>query len=500
VPVAWIVAEDPELKSVAARGQVETGPERDYTVKVDAAGLKPGQNYFYGFRVNETTSPIGSTWTARTGAQDGLEVAVVSCSNWPAGFFNAYKAIAQRPTLDLVIHLGDYIYEYAPDGYAGAIGAQIGRVSDPPKELVTLADYRRRHAQYKTDPNLQAAHARCPWIVTWDDHETANDSFFGGAENHQPELDGDWKAREQAGVQAYFEWMPIRDPVPGAARGAIWRSFDFGDLASIVMLETRLTGRAEQLDYARDITLTQDAAGRPVPDIPGFMTKLNDPARLIMPAAQEAFVAERLKESTGRGVTWQVLGNQVIMAEVRAPNFAALLPEAVKADLAQRYPNVAAQIEFTRLGLPVNLDAWDGYPAARARLLKAAADAVASLIVVTGDTHTAWANELFLDPARTTRVGVEFGATSVTSPGIADELPVPGLDFAAAFVGANPQTVKWHDPKNRGYLIVKLSKAEAVAEFYSVSTVVSPTYDTKLEARFKVRPGGIGGMGPIERA
>ncbi len=500
VPVAWVVAEDPELKNAVARGQVETGPERDYTVKVDASGLAPGRRYHYGFRVNETTSATGRTWTARADAQESMEIAVVSCSNWPNGLFNAYRALAGRDTLDLVIHLGDYIYEYGPDGYGGEVGARIGRIPDPPKEIVTLADYRRRHAQYKSDTDLQAAHARCPWIVSWDDHETANDSFLGGAENHQPDREGAWNAREQAGIQAYLEWMPIRDPAEGAPRSAIWRGFAFGDLASLVMLETRLTGRSQPLSYVTDMAMTVGPTGQPQPDVAGFLTKLNDPDRRMMSAAEESFVADSLKASTARGATWQILGNQVIMAEVRAPNLAALLPDAVKAGLARRYPSAAAQIEFTRLGLPLNLDAWDGYPAARARLLKAAADAVASLIVVTGDSHTAWANELFLDPARTMRVGVEFGATSVTSPGIADELPVPGLDYAAAFVGANPQTVKWHDPRNRGFLVLQLTKAETVAEFYSVSTVLAPEFETRLEARFRVRPGGIGGMGPIEPA
>jgi phosphodiesterase/alkaline phosphatase D-like protein len=158
------------------------------------------------------------------------------------GLFNVYDAIAKQPTLDAVLHLGDYIYEYGADGYGADIARKIGRIVEPSHEILTLTDYRQRHAQVKRDANMQAAHARAAFICVWDDHEVANDDWIGGAENHDPAKEGDWKARKAAAMQAYFEWMPIRDPLPGRPWEAINRSFEFGDLATLAMVET---GRVE---------------------------------------------------------------------------------------------------------------------------------------------------------------------------------------------------------------------------------------------------------------
>jgi alkaline phosphatase D len=229
---------------------------------------------------------------------------VVSCSNHPAGYFNVYQAIARRGDVDLVIHLGDYIYEYGDGGYATRFGRTVGRVPQPAHETLSLADYRARHAQYKSDPDLQAAHAAAPWLVTWDDHETSNDAWKDGAENHRPDGEGAWSARKAAALQAYYEWMPLRDPAPGQPFEAINRTFRWGDIADIAMLETRLLARARPLDWNTDLTLTQ-VNGQTVPDLAAFTArKLNDPGRQMLGPAQEEWLGRTLAGSVARGAKW----------------------------------------------------------------------------------------------------------------------------------------------------------------------------------------------------
>jgi alkaline phosphatase D len=244
IGVQWDVATDLGFKTIVRQGQATAEAGRDHTVKVDVTGLKPGTDYFYRFRHAKGGKPVGKGVSGRTrtltqGATSDVVLAVVSCALYPNGYFNAYDAIAKLPRVDAVLHLGDYIYEYgaAADDYGMASPTAKTRLPDPPRELLTLADYRRRHAQAKTDPALQAAHARTPWIVVWDDHETADNSWLAGAENHQPATEGDWSKRKAGAIKAYYEWMPIREPAGGGF--SINRSFDFGDVASLFMLETR---------------------------------------------------------------------------------------------------------------------------------------------------------------------------------------------------------------------------------------------------------------------
>ena len=238
VEVAWQVARDPAFGEVVLSGETSTSAARDYTVKVEVEGLDPGKDYFYRFDALGAVSQTGRTRTLPVGALDRFVLAVCSCSNYPAGYFNAYRLMAETDTIDAVLHLGDYIYEYDRQGYASEDARALHRESVPGHELVSLKDYRARHAQYRSDPDLQAAHARHPFIVVWDDHESANDSWTGGAENHDASQ-GDWFARLDASVQAYYEWMPIRES-GGRDRTAIYRAFELGDLASLIMLETRL--------------------------------------------------------------------------------------------------------------------------------------------------------------------------------------------------------------------------------------------------------------------
>jgi alkaline phosphatase D len=515
VMVTWKVATDSNLTQIVKRGSVKTGASRDHTVKVDVTGLKPGQVYYYGFTVGNEMSAIGRTQTAPQSGGDRLKIALVSCSNFPAGWFNAYQAIARRGDVDLVLHVGDYIYEYGPGEYATEWGKTVGRVPEPPKECTTLSDYRLRYAQYRSDPDLQAAHACAPWLVTWDDHETSNDAYKDGAENHNPAKEGPWSLRKAAALQAYYEWLPLRDPAPGKSFEAINRSFDWGDLATIAMLETRVIARSFQLDYSTDLdpALFDVTSGKPVkitdparlatldpkalpqgvmalPDLEAFKAnKLNDPSREMLGASQQAWLAEVLKKSVAQGKRWQVLGNQVIMGRVTSPDFKAGLPQEVRDAIAKVRPETLAFFELSQFNVPFNLDAWDGYPAARERLYGIAKQAGARLVVCTGDTHSAWANNL-MDAQGELR-GVEFGGTSVTSPSIADTFAnfgLAGSDLNNLISQANEEVI-WHDETKRGYTMVTVTKDAVRGEFMALDTVKSKTFLVTTAARYQTSFG-----------
>ena len=401
------------------------------------------------------------------------------------GHFNAYGAIARMDRVDAVLHLGDYIYEYGADQYGSQSPVAAQRKLDPPTEIVTLADYRRRHACYKGDAQLQAAHARAAWIVVWDDHETANDSWMNGAENHTPATEGDWATRKAAALKAYFEWMPIRE-AKGGLSDAIYRSFRFGDLATLLMTETRLTARTEPMDAGRDLMVD----GKP--DIAGFMTRLNDPARRLMDDRQHAWLAAELGRSVKAGETWQVIGNQIVMGKVLAPDLRKAMGEESWTKMLGQVPEFVAQAvtvssQLSATPIPVNLDQWDGYPADRERVYASFKAAKARPIVLAGDSHSFWANELS-DPSGAL-VAAEFGTTGVTSPGFADMLP--GAPLNEAIVARNPE-VKYCDSAAKGFVKLTLTKARATAEMVAVSTIYAPEYEVKTLRTFTVTPDGTG--------
>ncbi|MBI5940394.1 MAG: alkaline phosphatase D family protein [Caulobacterales bacterium] len=483
------------VKTVA----VETGEDRDWTVKVDVTGLEPGEAYIYWFEFSVTggKSPVGRTRTLPAGQTTDVVLAVASCALYPNGHFNAYGEIAKLDRVDAVIHLGDYIYEYGGAGSYGmesAVAAE--RPHDPPHEIVTLADYRRRHAQYKSDPQLQAAHARAPWMVVWDDHETANNSWRDGAENHDPDKgEGDWSARKAAALKAYCEWMPIREPAPGRTAEMANRAFQFGDIASLLMVETRLTARSEQLDYGRDLPIVDGK-----PDFAPFKAKWLDPDRRLIGPDQLAWLAGELKSSVGAGRTWQVIGNQIVMGRAAAPDFKAQLGEAkfaeVLAGLPEDYRRPVARLSaLGSSGLPYNLDAWDGYPADRERVYGAFRAAGAHPLVLAGDSHAFWANELH--DAGGARVAAEFGATGVTSPGAGDV--IKGLPLDSGFMEKNPEVV-FTDQAAKGFVLLTLTKDQAKAEMIAVSTILSEAYEAKALKTFTVTPtagGGVSGLAEI---
>jgi alkaline phosphatase D len=486
--VGWEVAEDEAFRRIVARGRYDAGPERDFTVKVEATGLRPGVQYWYRFRSGPEVSPVGRTRTLPAGAVDKAVLAFVCCQHYECGRFNVHRAVAELEELDAVVCLGDYIYEDAAlaSAYVRRAALTLKRVAEPACETRTLSDYRRRHALYKTDPDLQAAHARAPWICVWDDHETADDCWRGGAKKQASGAAG-WSAREAAALRAYYEWMPIREPAAGQAETAINRSFDFGDLFSLIMLESRLMARGRQLDYE---SLARDGE----PDIAALRAKLMDPARQMLGARQEAWLAATLDRSVATGRAWQVVGSQVVMGQVLAPDLrqklGPLLTDVLVAALpGEKREEAARLVRLTADRLPYNTDAWDGYPAARERVYDAFRRSGARPIVVSGDSHAFWINEL--NDASSRRVGVELGVSSVTSPGAGDVMPM--VDFNGLFEEANPD-VRFCHHSARGYVKLTLTRDGMLGELIAVSSVGSRTFDlrTLRKARVRRTPAGMG--------
>ena len=468
--------------------------ERDFTVKhdLDGQGLEPGRDYFYRFVAAGVTSPVGRVRTLPEGATTDVVLAVASCALHPGGLFNAYEAIGALDRVDAVVHLGDYIYEYGAeaDAYGMVTGARLNRLPEPAHEIVSLDDYRRRHAQYKTDPDLQAAHARAAFICVWDDHEVANDTWSGGAENHQPESEGDFTARKAAALRAYFEWMPIREAAPGGLREAIARSFHFGDLASLIMVETRLMGRTPQMSYEADLPFSAGPDGRPVPDVEAFMAKRNAPERDLLDDGQRAWLGRELVASRTAGQPWQVLGNQVVTARVALPDASAILPPAqVQGFLNGLAPAVRRQVEMSLLlakaGLPFNLDAWDGYPAGRARLYDTFRQAGVQPVMLAGDSHAFWVNDLKDDAGE--RRAVEFGTSAISSPSPGDMLaPFP---LGMALIQTNDEVV-FCDQSAKGFVLLTLTPDRLVAELHAVSTIFAKPFQTRVLKRYAVARSG----------
>ena len=467
--VQWQLAADPDFASVVAEGEAMAAVERDFTVKVIPEGLEAGATYYYRFTAAGETSPTGRTKTLPDGPLDRLGIAIASCSNYPLGHFNAYDAMARDDEVDFVFHTGDYIYEYSTEGWGDPIATQLGRQSLPDKEIVSLADYRQRHAQYKSDTALQAVHAAHPFVTCWDDHEVTNNPWTGGAGNHQPETEGDWETRRAAGLQAYFEWMPVRDQAPGQALGDYWRTYRFGDLATMVILETRHSGRDEQPRYA-----TEDELSTPEDRERYGAEVLGDPSRRMLRPEMEAHLREGIESSLEAGQPWRLIGTASPITRFHIPDIGALGVDESELSDGLKY------LAFHgRWDLPWYNDTWDGYPVAREDFYTLCREAGAQdLLVLTGDTHQFWATELADAEGRP--MGVELGTAGISSP---SEYIDTGLDpevgrrLDAIYTEHMPE-VHWTDGLHNGYIRVVLSPDEAVATVVAVDTVMSTAYAT----------------------
>jgi alkaline phosphatase D len=425
--VLWEVSTTAGFDEVLASGIATTDGDRDFTVKVDVGCLRPSTTYYYRFQSQGRTSPIGRTRTASYGATESLRFALVSCSNYSAGWFHGYRALAQMPDLELVFHVGDYIYES---------GGSSARPHAPPGETLTLQDYRTRYAQYRGDLDLQEVHRQHPFVCVWDDHETSNNSWSGGASSHGTG-DGPWEERLAAARQAYLEWLPVRD-----VDGALHRRLQRGDLVDFFVLDTRIEGRDEQ-------STTQDEA--------------YDPDRQILGEAQEAWLLDGISATRS---TWTVLAQQVVMAQWSIAQDAEGRP------------------------LPLNRDAWDGYDAARRRIFDRVQAEGRDLVVLTGDVHSSWAHDLATDfvaynvVTHTGSVGVEAVAPGITSGGGAVDI----IDNLAA---ATPH-IRWAESLHRGFVVLHATHDDLQADWHLLpdGAINSDVYVAPVvEASFVVRPG-----------
>ncbi|MGK2949475.1 MAG: alkaline phosphatase D family protein [Acidimicrobiales bacterium] len=469
VEVDWVVAHDPGLADVVATGVATAVADRDHTVKVDVPGLEPGRWYFYGFTALGACSLTGRTKTAPAGAVDRVRFAVVSCANYQAGFFNAYAALAERDDLDAIVHLGDYLYEGGESTFA-TTELPENRGHQPTEEILSLGDYRQRHGQYKLDVDLRRLHQLFPFITTWDDHESTNDSWRDGAENHTPGEEGDWGQRKAWAQQAYEEWMPIRVDDPGR----IYRTLRYGDLLDLIVLDTRLEGRDEQIGSIGTTILEEE---------------IRDPDRHLMSPEQRQFWFDELTASQERGVRWRLVGQQVMMAPL---NVGAL-------------PNVEDLLGVDLPDLPLflgsgpanalNPDQWDGYHAERERFYDHLIDnAIGNVVVLTGDIHTSWASDLSTDPfdPLVDPIAVELVTTSVTSGGFEEILGSVELAQAAEpFVMSpafNPH-IRYVDLTRRGYLILDVTPERVQADWHHLDTVFTRSAAQSVSASWQVLDG-----------
>ncbi len=453
VTVQWEVSADLTFRKPLARGEVKTGPEQDFTVKVDVGGLRPSTLYYYRFLFKNAISGTGRFRTAPpiSATLSSLRFGLASCANFEGGYFSAYRHLAERTDLDFILHVGDYIYEYEPGGYGP--GPAIGRTHDPMKEIVTLQDYRRRHAQYKTDPHLQALHATYPFICTWDDHELADDAWKAGAANHQPATEGSFLQRRDNALRAYFEWMPIRPP---SRSTRLYRNFQYGGLADLSMLDLRQyrdQQPASPLDPAKD-----------------------DPNRVILGGEQMTWLKGNLGSSRAQ---WKLVGNPVMITPVdfRQP----LAPEVLE--------KLGALT-----GVPFNVDAWDGYRDDRRELLEhIASRSISNVAFLTGDIHSSWACDVPLGAGSTPSVAVELVGTSITSDNLNDQLGLPernpvSLETEAIFQAGNPH-VKYLQLDSHGYSIVDVTAARLQMDWHYVSERTDPNASQRLGASWQVRSG-----------
>jgi alkaline phosphatase D len=421
LPVNWRVATDVNMTNVVRSGAFTTGPARDYTVKVDVTGLSPDTWYYYEFEYLGRRSQIGRTRTAPIAGVDNLRFALASCSNYQAGYFNAYAHIANRNDIDGVIHVGDYIYEYETGGYG--FEPALGRTHSPDGEIITLSDYRVRHSWYKLDDASRYVHQMYPFIAIYDDHEFANDAWIGGAENHDSG-EGPWETRKSAAFQAWLEWMPVRDPLPSTPT-SVYRKLPFGDLLDFFVIDTRIEGRDEQ-----------------------SLSSSSSPSQSLLGEPQFAWLTNELRQSNAQ---WKVLVNQVMFSPL------------------------------TFFGIPANSDQWDGYSFERQRLIDSIkGNNIDNFVVLTGDIHTAWSNNI---PAPGGNVGVEFVCTSVTSP---------GLSFGASSLIQffNPH-VRYVNTEEHGYLLMDFNASRAQGDHVFITTKLAIDTSASVASSYQVSSGAV---------
>lgn len=422
IPVSYAVATDPEFKNVVAKGKTSASLETDFTVKVDPLLPEPDTTYYYAFEALGYVSPVGRTRTIPhpdTPATDvdRIRLAVVSCSNYGFGYFNGYADIARQADLNAVLHLGDYIYEHQQGFYCDPFLISK-RPLDPKHEIISLDDYRRRYACYRTDIDLQECHRQHPFIAVWDDHEIANDSWKDGAQNHQPN-EGNYIERKMAAVRAYHEWMPIRSNSSNEldSQLRIYRRFEFGKLFDLNMLDTRIFGRQK-------------------PDA----TASNEPERQLLGLEQENWLYLNLLDGKHKGSKWRVLGQQVILAPFKG-SFATN-----------------------------SSDLWNGYASARKRLLDfIEINEINNTVVLTGDYHASFAFDVCQNPFDKKSYNPETGEGSIAVEFVCPALTSGTFPEIAGPV-LNPHQ-KFNNQFDHGYMLLDITEQAFQCEWYYVNTL-----------------------------
>jgi alkaline phosphatase D len=420
--VRWSVAPVTDL-APSATGEVAVPPDSDGCVAVTVDGLLPATNYRYWFEAGGHRSPVGHTRTLPASGTGRFRVAVVCCADYSQGYFGVYRAVAQAD-VDLVLHVGDYIYESQGRGSV--------RTAEPDRTVSSLDDYRARFAQTRADADLRALHLRHPMVAIWDDHDIADNAWRHGAKAHDDEEHGPWEERLAAAAEAWWEYLPYRGRDPQRPL-KLWRSFAVGDLAELVVLDTRIAGRDEHADHE----------GSPA---------LDDPARTILGEEQAAWAHERIRDTTR---PWCLVVSAVVVNRME-------LPVPVGATLADATPSGYAVVD----GTAICTDEWDGYPADRDRLVEAVADRGAGTVLLSGDVHSAWAFEGPCSPDGTP-VAVEFTAPCVTSTPMARQLPKGWRRLAAGLAERLPEA-RWFELERHGFLLLDVEADQVRADWFSI--------------------------------
>ena len=512
VVLTYQVATDASFSTIVSTGSVTASESTGYTAKVDATGLTAGSEYYFRFVRDQWISPVGFTRTLPASSATSVKFAVFSCTLYSAGYFNAYDH-ATKSGAQYAVHLGDYIYEYGSDPakFGNSEAVTLGRVTAPANDIVSLEDYRTRYALYRTDPNLKALHAAMPWITVWDDHEFTNNAWVDGAENHNSTTQGPWSARKAIAARVYHEWMPIRTQ-DTANLLKIYRRFDFGNIFSLHMVDTRIEGRDKQYDAYGD-------ADGGITRYVTALTTRSDATHRMMSTTQQAWLTNGMAVSTA---TWQIMGNQDIMARMWFPasvlqaqatatvspttanlqavttaisNFlTAKGTKAVGGQGALTPTQVALLDKTTNPRLPYNLDSWDGYPLQRETILQTIKAQGKKFITISGDSHNGWFTNL--TTLADEKVGVEFAGSSVTSPGF-ESAGLGGLASSLDGTAVVPggfgmglglvDDLNYVDTIRRGYLLMTATAISVKGEYVYVDNIKTTTYTASIGKTITVK-------------
>jgi len=479
--VGWEVSKDAQFSELELRGSANVDETTDFTLKVDARGLMAGQLYYYRFVGNGIVSSAGKCKTLPTEDVEQINFIVCSCANYPAGYFHAYADAAKQTDIDAVLHLGDYLYEYGMGQYATEHAVEIGRElpQGNDQELLTLNDYRQRYNLYHTDPSLQKLHAAAAFILVWDDHEIANDTWRNGAENHSPN-EGDFGTRKYNAIKAWYEWLPVRVS-DQSNKEKIYRRFDFGQLLTLHMLDTRVIARDKQLnvaDYKHKSTGKFNSKK--------FKRDLNDKNRALIGTSQFSWLHDSISKSNAK---WQLLGQQILIGKMFFPaelskyrkqlnKIPAILNtlSSLKNSMDSNQPISDQDKKRLQRKFPYNLDAWDGYPAEREKLYKLIKQTNTNVLVISGDTHNAWANTLTDNDGEV--MGAEFAVQSISSPGMEKylEMDAESANQTATSLTNLVDGLSFCNLYQRGYLKLQIRLVEVKADWFFVDNILTDEY------------------------